>query len=168
MQLRAENVPAGALKNAGAVTQFQFLGGQRANSARFVQKCHGSEHIPHLAAVGTGVHVHRAAHAAGDAEGKLKPRKALGGRGLAQSVQPKAGIGINGRPLKAGRASHGRGVQHGAVKSGIGKQDVGTFAKEIIPHAVLTAQPDNFGHLFAVFGGAEHPGRAADAKAGVL
>ena len=73
MQLCTENVPAGALKNAGAVAQFQFLSGQRANSARFVQKGHGSEHIPHLAAVGTGVHIHRAAQAAGDAKGKLKP-----------------------------------------------------------------------------------------------
>ena len=110
----------------------------------------------------------KTAHAAGDAEGKLQPCKAPGGRGLAQSVQPEAGVGINVRSLKAGRAGHGRGVQHGAVESGIGKQDVGAFAEEIMAYAVLTAQPDRPGHLFAVFGGAEHPGRAADAKAGVL
>ena len=39
-----------------------------------------------------------------------------------------------------------------AVESGIGKQDIGAFAEEIMAYAVLTAQPDRTGHLFAVFG----------------
>ena len=68
-------------KQAGAVAQGQFCGRQRALGKVAVQKGHVFQHVLHLAAIGTGIHIHGPADGAGDAAGKGKACKALQLRG---------------------------------------------------------------------------------------
>lgn len=77
-------------------TERQFGSRQPAQAAVFVKKSHFGQHVLDFAAIGPGVHIHRPAHCARNAVGKLKPGQPAGADRMAQRGQRAAGADLDG------------------------------------------------------------------------
>ena len=100
---------------------------------------HRGQHILHLAAVGSGVHVDCAAHRTGDAVGKFQPGQAMLQRRFAQRREPHARPGGELCAVHLHGVLHGGNIQHHAVVALVGKQDIAAVAQQIVPDALRFA-----------------------------
>ena len=125
---------------------------------------HRGQHVLHLAAVGTGVHVDRTAHRAGDAVSKFQPGQAVFQRRFAQCRKPHARPGGELCAVHLHSVLHGGNIQHCAVVAFIGKQDITAIAQQIIPDALRLAQGNGAAKLRPVCRLHEQPRRATDFK----
>ena len=100
---------------------------------------HRGQHILHLAAVGSGVHVDCAAHRTGDTVGKFQPGQAMLQRRFAQRREPHARPGGELCSVHLHGVLHGGNIQHHAVVALVGKQDIAAVAQQIVPDALRFA-----------------------------
>ena len=141
---------------------------------------HRGQHILHLAAVGTGVHVDRTAHRAGDAVGKLESGEAGFQRRHTEGREHLTGphddrIVSKGRVFpretdifdNADAALHGRHVNDSPAVACILEQDVAAVAQQIALDPCFFCQPDGGAELLLVFRQDEQVCRAADAEGAV-
>ena len=160
------------LKQAGAVAQGQFCGRQRALGKVAVQKGHAFQHVLHLAAIGTGIHIHGPADGAGDAAGKGKACKALllgnGAKPPQREASARSKAGGAVRLWFRCRAEvQPAQIYDCAVVALIGKQRVGAVAQKVGAHTVFPAKHQRAAQLVHGFGRAPEHRRAADLESGM-
>ena len=129
---------------------------------------HRLQHVLHLAAVGTGVHVNGTAHRAGDAVGKFQAGQTMFQRSSAQSrkLLPCPRRHLHG-VRKTEFRFQGGGVDHRAAVALVGKEDVAAVAQQIIPDGLCFAQRHRCAELCFAFRQDEHIRRAANFKGAV-
>ena len=148
------------------VGKAQRLPCQRPDALIGKQNGGGGHHLGHLTAVSAGVHAHRAAHAAGNAVGKLQAGEPQPAGGHGHTGQGRAGIGAE----TAGVAFHARhpvhipGVDHKAVHPGVREQEVRAVAQDNGPGGQLPGAAEQQDELLAVLRKGHAAGRAADAE----
>ena len=163
-KLRREDAAVVFLKNAVAVAQVKFCCRSLFYFALGGKVLHRGQHILHLAAVGTGVHVDRAAHRTGDAVGEFQPGQAVFQRRFAQRREPHARPGGELCAVHLHSVLHGGNSQYRTIVALVGKQDITAVAQQIIPNALRLAQGNGAAKLRMVYRLHEQPRRAADFK----
>ena len=163
-KLCREDTAAVFFKNAVAVAQVKFCCRRLFYFALGGKVLHRGQHILHLAAVGTGVHVDRAAHRAGDAISKFQSGQAVFQRRFAQRREPHARPGGELCSVHLHSVLHGGNSQHRTIVALVGKQDITAIAQQIIPDALRLAQGNGAAKLRPIYRLHEQPCRAADFK----
>ena len=109
--------------------------------ARPAQAGGGHQHLIHLPAVGAGVHVYRAAHRAGDAEGEFQAGERLVPGILAQAFKRHAGGALDGAAvgLKGGGGLPAVQTDHRAAKAFVPYQQIGAVAQQVNGNILLPA-----------------------------
>ena len=138
-KLRREDTAAVFFKNAVAVAQVKLRCRSLLHLALGGEVLHRGQHILHLAAVSTGVHVDCAAHRTGDAVGKFQPGQAMLQRRFAQRREPHARPGGELCAVHLHSVLHGGNIQHHAVVALVGKQNIAAVAQQIVPDALRFA-----------------------------
>ena len=138
-KLRREDTAAVFFKNAVAVAQVKFCCRRFFYFALGGKVLHRGQHILHLAAVGSGVHVDCAAHRTGDAVSKFQSGQAVFQRRFAQRRKPHARPGGELCAVHLHGVLHGGNIQHHAVVALVGKQDIAAVAQQIVPDALRFA-----------------------------
>ena len=150
-----------------AITQVKLCRRSLFHLALGGEVLHRGQHILHLAAVSTGVHIDCAAHRAGDAVGKFQPGQAMLQRRFAQRREPHTRPCGELCAVHLHGVLHGGDIQHCAVVALVGKQDIAAVAQQIIPDALRLAQGNSAAKLCMVCRLHEQPRRAADLKGAV-
>ena len=163
-KLCREDTAAVFFKNAVAVAQIKLRGRCLFYFALGGKILHRGQHILHLAAVSTGVHVDRAAHRAGDAISKFQSGQAVFQRRFAQRREPHARPGGELCSVHLHSVLHGGNSQHCAIVALVGKQDITAVAQQIIANALRLAQGNGAAKLCPIYRLHEQPRRAADFK----
>ena len=163
-KLRREDAAAVFFKNAVAVAQVKLRCRSLLHLALDGKVLHRGQHILHLAAVSTGVHVDRAAHRTGDAVGKFQPGQTMLQRRFAQRREPHARPGGELCSVHLHGVLHRRNIQYRTIVALVGKQDITAVTQQIIPNALRLAQGNGAAKLCMVYRLHEQPRRATDFK----
>ena len=163
-KLRREDAAAVFLKNAVAVAQVKFCCRSLLHLALGGEVLHRGQHILHLAAVSTGVHVDCAAHRTGDAISKFQSGQAVFQRRFAQRREPHARPGGELCAVHLHSVLHRRNIQYRTIVALVGKQDIAAVAQQIVPDALRLAQGNGTAKLYMIYRLHEQPRRAADFK----
>ena len=180
MEFCAQDAAAVFLKDAVPVGEVEVCGIFCHDLAFSGQIRHRDQHVFHLSAVGTGIHINCTTHCAGDAISKFQAGQAAVQRRLTQSRKLQARASddcIVDRPRLCTRMadvfqktdSHfqGRGIHDHAPVARILKQDVAAVAQQVIFHITRFAQCDHTAELFLRLRLDKHIRRAANFKGAV-
>ena len=164
MELCREDAAAVLFKNAVAIAEIQLCGRHFSDLAFCRQIPHCGEHVLHLAAVGTRIHIHCTAHRAGDAVGKFQPGQAMLQCRLTQCR--KADTCACGQDCIFHRdlCVQCRNIDHHAGKAFVRKQDVAAVAQQVIADSLLFAKRNCTAELLLVFRHDKQLCRASDFK----
>ena len=180
VELCREDATAVFFENAVAVSEVELFC-RYLNGLPFCgQIPHGDQHVLHLAAVSSGVHVDSTAHRTRDTVGKLKTGEAVFQRRHAERREhlictDNDSIVSQGRIFaretdvfkNTDRALHGRYIDDSSPVARILKQDVAAVAQQIIFDVRFLRQLDGGAELRLIFRQDKDICRAADAESAV-